>query len=135
MWPKIHSNRDPRDTLLKELGKEFGVYLKLGSQWGGRLLRSHPRKSFYAMVVLLVISVVLSFTLFRNPEKMAIATQKEVSPISDGFGRIIQTTGKIRETMALKTLVDSLSRMKHLSSRDSSRLISALDRLQALTPH
>jgi hypothetical protein len=135
MWPKIHSNRDPRDTLLTELRKEFGAYYQLAGNWSIGLLRSHSKLSFYAMIALLLISLVLSFTVFRNREKVALVTTRPITTISDGFGQILKTTGKIREIVVLKQQVDSLSAKKNLSAADSSRLIAALDRLQQLAQH
>jgi hypothetical protein len=29
MWKRIHSNRDPRDTLYSEIRKEFGTYFTI----------------------------------------------------------------------------------------------------------
>lgn len=135
MWPKIHSNRDPRDTLLTELRKEFSAYYQLAGDWGIRLLKSHSRIAFYAMIALLLVSLVLSFTVFRHREKVALVTPRAMTTISDGFGQIMQTTGKIREIVVLKRQVDSLSARKNMSAADSSHLIVALDRLQQLSKH
>jgi len=133
MWPKIHSNRDPRDTLFKEIHKEFSPYFQKGGQWGVSWLRSHPKTALYGMITVLLVSLVVSFTLFRNHEKVAVVTVMQVSAVKDGFGQIIRASGKIRETIALKAQVDSLSALKTLSSRDSARLIATLDRLQHLS--
>ena len=133
MWPKIHSNRDPRDTLLKEVRKEFGTYFTLAGQWGGGILRSHPKIAFYGMVSLLLLSMVLSFTVFREREKVAVVLPQQVSPVVDGFGQILKTSGNIRETITLKSVVDSLTGVKTLTAADSARLLVALDRLQQLS--
>jgi hypothetical protein len=135
MWPKIHSNRDPRDTLFTELRKEFGAYYQLAGDWGIRLLKSHSKIAFYAMIALLLISLVLSFTVFRNREKVAVVTPRPITTLSDGFGQIMRTTGKISEIVMLKQQVDSLSVRKNLSAADSGRLIAALDRLQQFSKH
>jgi len=133
MWPKIHSNRDPRDTLFAELRKEFGNYFKLAGEWLKGLLEGHPKKAFYGMIALLLISLALSFTLFRNREKPIAVHVKQLAPVADGFGQLIQATGKIRETILLKQQIDSLSAVKVLTGQDSTRLIDALDRLQRLS--
>jgi len=135
MWPKIHSNRDPGDTLFKALGQEFATYFRLAGDWITSLLRSHPRLAFYSMIGLLVISLVLSFTVFRHREKVALGISPPITRITDGFGQIMQTTGRIREIVVLKQQVDSLSARRKLSAADSIRLIAALDRLQQLSKH
>ena len=44
----------------------------------------------------------------------------------------MQVTGKIRETLRLKHLVDSISAKKQLSPADSTALDSALNELQRI---
>jgi len=133
MWPKIHSNRGPRDTVFAELRKEFGNYFKMVSEWLQGLLEGHPKKAFYSMIALLLISLALSFTLFRNREQPVAVHRKPLAPFADGFGQLMQATGKIRETIMLKQQIDSLSAVKVLTAQDSTRLTAALDRLQRLS--
>ena len=133
MWPKIHSNRDPRDTVFAELRKEFGTYFKIAGQRLKELLEGHPKMTFYGMIALLLISMTLSFTFFRNREKPRAVRVKSFAPVADGFGQLMQATGKIRETIMLKQQIDSLSAVKVLTAQDSIRLIAALDRLQRLS--
>jgi hypothetical protein len=132
MWKKIHSNRDPRDTLYSELKKEFDAYFLIAGNAGRRLAGAYPRFFFGCMIFLMALSLVLSFTVFRHPEKAAITVIKKVNPVEEGFNQIMQATGNIRETMHLKKLVDSLTAKKQLNSEDSTLLDSALDRLSKI---
>lgn len=132
MWKKIHSNRDPRDTLYSEIKKEFSGCFELAGNGARRFLNARAKAVFGLMVVLLAASLILSFTLFRSPEKRAGADLKKVNPVEDGFSQILKATGNIRETIRLKHLVDSLSSKEHLTSADSTRLDSALDRLPGI---
>ena len=85
------------------------------------------------MVFLMSVSFILSFTLFRHPEVAAAKVQpSKVNPVQDGFGQLIEATGKIRNTLRLKHLVDSISAKKELSVADSVLLDSALSRLQRI---
>ena len=132
MWKRIHSNRDPRDTLYSEIRKEFSSYFTIVANSGKRLAIAYPKFLFGCMVLFMTVSMVLSFTLFRHREKAKPAVVKKVNPVEDGFNQIIQATGNIRETLHLKKLVDSLSAKKQLTTADSILLDSALDRLSKI---
>jgi hypothetical protein len=132
MWRKIHSNRDPRDTLYSEIRREFSGYFALGTNAGKRLAGAYPKFIFGCMVILMALSLVLSFTVFRHPDAPKISAIKKVDPVEDGFSQIMQATGNIRETMHLKKLVDSLTGKRQLSREDSTLLDSALDRLSKI---
>ncbi|QEM06225.1 hypothetical protein DIU31_022890 [Mucilaginibacter rubeus] len=132
MWKRIHSNRDPRDTLYSEIHKEFDSYFAIAGNAARRLANAYPRFIMGAMIFLMALSFVLSFTVFRKSEKANITVVKKVNPVEDGFRQILQATGNIRETMKLKKLVDSLTAKKQLSAVDSTLLDSALDRLSKI---
>ncbi|MBS1527869.1 MAG: hypothetical protein JST19_19650 [Bacteroidetes bacterium] len=132
MWRKIHSNRDPRDTLYSEVRKEFGAYFTFAGNSVGNLVRSYPRFFFGCMVLLMTVSMILSFTVFHHPDKAKVTAVRNPNPVSNGFNQILQATGNIRETLRLKKLVDSLSAKKQLSGTDSLSLDSALERLSRI---
>jgi len=135
MWKKIHSNRDPRDTLCSELRKEFGSYFDRGGMLTKQVMARYPRVFFYGMVLSLFISAVFSFTLFRQKEKKPLKmTAQPVNTLQVGFNQLLETTGRIRATLYLKHQVDSLSAKKHLTRADSIALDNALTRLDHLHP-
>ena len=134
MWRKIHSNRDPRDTLYSEIRKEFSPYFGKAGNLGKGILGRNPKFFFGLMVSAMVVSMALALTLFRHPEPARLDPNKKVliGPVDEGFTKIIRTSGKIRETLRLKSLVDSISQKKQLSEADSILLDSALDELQRI---
>jgi len=137
MWRKIHSNRDPRDTLFSELKKEFRPWVIAVSGGTSKLLAGHPRFFFCAMIVLMLVSAGLSFTVFRHREKPVdetISRGNNPSPVEDGFRQIMKTTGELQQTIRLKHIVDSLTAKKQLTPADSTALDSALNRLQHIHP-
>ena len=136
MFKRITSNRDPRDTLLSELKKEFGGYYSTAAGKGQHFVNRYPRFVFGSMIVLMLVSMGLSFTVFRNREvvvKKKLPVPQQNSPITTGFSQLIQTGEALRETIALKGQVDSLIAKKHLTKTDSATLEKALDRLQQIT--
>ncbi|MES2108738.1 MAG: hypothetical protein V4577_08330 [Bacteroidota bacterium] len=136
MWRKIHSNRDPRDTLLSELQKEFKPWFSNAKNYTKAALGSYPKFFFGCMITLLLVSFTLSFTVFRHREKpKVVATKPRPDPVGDGFSQIMKATVHLRETLKLKHTVDSLTSKKQLSATDSLLLDSALNRLQHIQTH
>ena len=137
MWRKIHSNRDPRDTIYGELKNEFSPWFGKANSAVKDLLKRYPKFFFGCMVALMVISLALSFTVFRHhgPLHPLPSVQKQSSPLQDGFTQIMETAGKIRQTLKLKHLVDSISAKKQLTQADSISLDSALSQLQRIHIH
>ncbi|MBB6107834.1 hypothetical protein SAMN05421821_101253 [Mucilaginibacter lappiensis] len=132
MWKRIHSNRDPRDTLYSEIHKEFNGYFSRAADMCKRLWAAYPKFFFGGMVLLLSASLILSFSVFRHSEQKKAAVVSRVNPVADGFNQILLATGNMRETIKLKKLIDSLTAKKQLSSVDSALLDSTLDRLSKI---
>jgi hypothetical protein len=132
MWRKIHSNRDPRNTLYSELRKEFGDYFSASGAFNKRILNAYPRLFFWLMIILLLGSAGLSFTIFRRPENKPVTQIKTVSPVTEGFSRIIESAAKIKKGLQLKRMVDSMINKKSLTRQDSITLENALDSLQQI---
>ncbi|MGF7036936.1 hypothetical protein [Mucilaginibacter lappiensis] len=135
MWRRIHSNRDPRDTLLSEIRKEFGTYFIILANYGKQVLTGNPRFFYWAMVFLMAVSMVLSFTVFRQPEEFrqpAPGLRESVAPVHEGFDQILEATAKIKETLRLKHLVDSITSRRSLTQADSMTLDTALSQLQRI---
>jgi len=132
MWRKIHSNRDPRDTLYSEIRREFGTYFYVAGNGFKSLLNAYPKVAFVSMVILMFVSAALSFTVFRQPGRKELSMIKTVNPVGDGFSQIIRTAEKIKVSLRLKRHIDSISSKKQLNATDSTMLENALDSLQHL---
>jgi hypothetical protein len=132
MWRKIHSNRDPRDTLYSEVRKEFGTYFSAAGNGIRTLLNANPKLSLAAMIIMMLVSATLSFTVFRQPEAKQVAKLQTVDPVGDGFTRLWETASMIKESLRLKRHIDSISSKKRLNATDSMMLENALDSLQHL---
>lgn len=129
MLKRIHSDRDPRDTLYSELKKEFGTYFQAGRNTAQAIFRRRPKCFFCCMIFLMLASMILSFPVLRDTEKPQQIVVKHPYVAPSGLDRILEATGQIREHLALRKLVDSLSAKKQLSSADSALLDSALNRM------
>lgn len=87
MWKRIHSNRDPRDTLYSEIHKEFDSYFAIAGNAARRLANAYPRFIMGAMIFLMALSFVLSFTVFRKSEKANITVVKKLTRWRMAFAR------------------------------------------------
>lgn len=133
MFRKIHSNRDPNETVLRQIKKEFAPHFERCSAKITQKLESNFKLSFSLMMTLIIISAGLSFTVFRNKEPAEKSVKHpKVNVVSDGFDQISNTTAAIRKTISLKQAVDSLTAKKTLSKKDSEVLINDLDKLHQL---
>lgn len=134
MFRKIRSNRDPRDTVFTELKKELRPYVGKLNRGAKQTAVRYPKVLFWFMVINLVLSAALSFTVFRHRRTTA-ATRKPVkvlAPVTGGFDRILQAGEAISEMMRLRKQIDSLSAKKKLAPADSVFLDSALTRFNQL---
>jgi hypothetical protein len=133
MFRKIHSNRDPEDTILTEIRKEFKIYFEKASKKITQILQRKPTTTFAAMIILLAFSAVLCFTICRNKEPAEkINKASKVNAVSDGFSQILSVSAAIKQSLDLKQQIDSLSAKKILSKTDSQTLIDDLDKLHQL---
>nr|WP_221452838.1 hypothetical protein [Mucilaginibacter sp. FT3.2] len=113
--------------------KEFAVYFGKAGNCAQSATTRYPRLLYGAMVGIIILSLLLSFTVFNKPPVVDKSkVNKEVRPLSDGFDRILRTGAALKETMAIKKQVDSLTAKKLLNHSDSIGLEKALDRLQQL---
>ena len=132
MFRKLHSNRDPRDTLLSEINKEFRPYVRKAGPGLKSIINNHPRFLFTMMVINIVLSAVLSFTVFRHQAPPPKVVKPQANPVSTGFDQIMRTGEKLKRSIALKRQIDSLTAKKQLSAADSLALEKALDTIQKL---
>ena len=131
MFRKIHSNRDPRDTVFREIKKEFRPYFDKAGRGLKKTADRYPKFLFWMMVINISLSVILVTTVFRpkgEPKKAPVL--KITGPMTGGFDQIMRMGDALRVTISLKKQVDSLTRQTILSKTDSAVLLKDLDSLQ-----
>jgi hypothetical protein len=133
MFKKIHSNRDPRDTLYSELKKEFSVYVDRGNDAFKSLVCGNPRFFFGLMIALLTGSLILAVALHHKlipPDKVAKAPKVQPVPLREGLDNIMAAGNALKQTIRLRRQVDSITGKKTLTKKDSLTLLRDLDSLQ-----
>lgn len=138
MFRKIHSNRDPKATLYSELRKEFGPYFQKANDRTFKTILAYPKPAFWGMLFLLLISAILSFTIFRkhpttHSAKVRATDAKTRKPVlDDGFERILSTGAALKRTLHLRDKVEVLLSKAKLDHADSLELEKTLDSLGQL---
>jgi hypothetical protein len=130
MFRKIHSNRNPQNTLLSELRTQFSPQIERCSKKITQKMKNHPKLIFRTMIICMFLSAGLSFTFFRNKDQ--VVKKPKVNVITDGFEQITTTANAIQQTISLKQQIDSLSAKRALTNQDSATLERDLDQLRQL---
>ena len=135
MFKKIHSDRDPRDTVISEIKKEFSPYFSKAGQGLEGTAKRYPKFLFWMMVINISLSIVLVATVFRRKDEPAKKPAVQLSPVSDGFDQLLAAGHRLKTVIALKKQVDSLVHKKQPNAADSAQLLRDLDSLQHLQIH
>jgi hypothetical protein len=132
MFRKITSNRDPGKTLGSELKKEFGIYFERAGLKSRQLMEKYPRQVFTAMVIAILFSGVLAFTVMRERQKPILQAKTSVQNTASGFGQIISTANALQTLWATQQQVDLLLKKDTLTHADSLTLNQALIQMESL---
>ena len=132
MFRKITSNRDPGKTLGSELKKEFGIYFERAGLKSQQLMEKYPRQVFTAMVIAILFSGVLAFTVMREKQKPIVLINASVQNTASGFGQIISTANALQTLWATQQQVDLLLKKDTLTHADSLTLNQALMQMESL---
>lgn len=132
MFRKTHSSPDQR-SLIEELRKELGPYFEKAEQVISGLLKRYPKQFFIAMIVLIIGSGILSFTVMRHGSKSASTYASGISSnTTSGLATILKTGSALSEVLSLQNQINSILKKDTLSSSDTLSLQNAFKRLEAI---
>jgi hypothetical protein len=132
MFRKITSNRDPGKTFGSELKKEFGIYFERAGKRSRQLLEKYPRQVFTIMIIAMLFSGVLAFTVMRQQQKLILPAKAAPQSAASGLGQIISAASALQALWATQQQVDSLLKKTSLSHADSLTLNHALTQMESL---
>lgn len=132
MFRKITSNRAPGKTLGSELKKEFGIYFERAGKRSREAIEKYPRQIFCLMVVSILFSGVLAFTVMREKQKPIVQPKASPQSAASGFGQIISTANALQALMATQQQVDQLLKKDTLTHADSLTLNRAFSQMESL---
>ncbi len=131
MFKKIISNRDPEKTVWSELNNEFSPYVSKADSGFRAVISAYPKAIFFGMVGLIILSIVLSFTLFRNTndpflQKTSAAIDVVREPPTND---VIQGVQLLQSMLSTRKTIDDLLSKVVLSGKDSVDLENAIEQL------
>lgn len=131
MFKKIISNRDPEKTVWSELNNEFSPYVSKADSGFRAFISAYPKAIFFGMVGLIILSIVLSFTLFRNTndpflQKTSAAIDVVREPPTND---VIQGVQLLQSMLSTRKTIDDLLSKDVLSGKDSVDLENAIEQL------
>ncbi|SDL86425.1 hypothetical protein SAMN05421813_10354 [Daejeonella rubra] len=131
MSRKTISEQDNQVTLFTELRKEFAGYFALLSQRRNQFLQRYPRQVFTGMLICLVTSVVLAFSVMRQKKvSTPSGVGKAGAEMASGLGQILNTGTALKEVLELQSQVEIILKKDSLNQADSLLLEAAFDRLE-----
>ena len=136
MFRKIHSKRNPSDTLFTELRQEFAIHFNRFWQWFTALCSRYPKQVYGTMVLLILVSAICSFLIRGTspaPAQKWRPSSRLVTPVADGFGQIMQKGIALKEAAKIKTQIEALILKDSLTGTDSILLEKSIDRLHELS--
>lgn len=133
MFRKITSNREPGKTLGSELKKEFGVYFGQAGQKGRQLMEKYPRQAFIIMVVSIIVSGILAFTVMRSRKATSVAPKAAYPQHAvSGIGQIMSTASALQSLWGIQQQINGLLKKDTLTHADSLTLNHALEQMDSL---
>lgn len=134
MFKKIHSNRDPEKTIWSELNNEFAPYISKANTGFSTIISAYPKQIFVGMMLLIIVSAVLSFTVFRNtddPLAVKVSQQERIIPQVPQVN-MLQMIDLMEETLLIQKQLDSIAAKEVLSATDSLTITNGIKRLDEL---
>lgn len=134
MFRKIHSNKDPGATIGTELKKEFGRYFRRAAIHCRRLLGKYPIPFFAGMVISILLSGILAFTIMRvdKPQALPALPRLPASGAGGGMGNMLEAYNALKEAAALQSRIEAIARKDTLDTADSTEVMDALLRIDAI---
>lgn len=132
MYRKIPSN--PVPNLYQELRKEFGGYLDQLASVLNSICNRYPRQLFAMMVLGILISGILAFTVLRVPGKPPLPSLdgSASQSLTSGLGNVIHSGQALREVLELQDQINTVLHKDSLDGRDSLVLRKAILRLETI---
>lgn len=130
MFRKTHFNNRPdmdTDTRVQRYFRRVQTYFR-------EILHRYPLPVFAGMVVCILLSGTLAFTVMRVKTPGGVPVFPKVPTIGAdiNIGGVIQTYDALREVSEIQQVIQSIIEKDSLHTTDSIRLISALKRFDEL---
>lgn len=125
--PSNPENRTDRVAGIRQQIQQTGVYFD-------RLVKRYPFHFLTVMLVCMVGSAILAFTVMRvnTPRQLPTFPEPPASGAGSSITGIIDTYGTLQEVTALQDTIASIIVKDTLNARDSIRLTETLQRFEQI---
>jgi hypothetical protein len=99
-----------------------------------RLVRRHPFYFLTGMLVCMIASAILAFTVMRTDTQSALPALPlpESNGVGNAIGGMVRTYGTLQEIAEIQREIQAIIEKDSLTATDSIRLIHALQRFEQL---
>jgi hypothetical protein len=135
MLQKIRSNRDPEKTIWSELRPIVAPYFSKANAGFSSVLKKQGKVIYAGMVVVIIVSAILSFTVFSttdNPLDNPLPSTTGIQSPHRKEENLLPKIEMLQSTLMLRKSIDSLLSKKVLTHQDSLSLVSAITKLEAI---
>jgi len=131
MFRKTHFRSRP--NVYQELTKEFGVYLvRLAVVWK-RILTTYPKQIFTFMIVCMMLSGALAFTVMRVKDDVRKSPLVNSGlEVNHGFGEMMDAGQALNKVLNLQNKINTVLHKDSLTASDSLNVKNALRQLEII---
>nr|WP_199156668.1 hypothetical protein [Pedobacter sp. ASV2] len=131
MYRKTHFK--PRPNLYLELRKEFGAYFSSLHAFWKNISARYPRQIFVVMLVSILLSGVLAFTVLRVKETGPLPSLSSTgADVTQGFGGILESGQALKKVLDLQNQINTVLHKDSLTAADSLLVKNAILQLETI---
>lgn len=119
-----------RITILSELRNEFAAQISCLRIFSARFFSQYPKAIFSAMVLLMVSSLLLCFTLLRTKPKKSGLENKALTNIGHGLSEIGTTVNSLEKALEMRAALKTMLAKDSLTSADSVLMAAMVSELE-----
>ncbi|MCX2584297.1 hypothetical protein [Pedobacter sp. MR22-3] len=122
-----------RITILSELRNEFAAQISFLRIFSARFFSQYSKTIFSAMVLLMVSSLLLCFTLLRTKPKKPGLENKALTNIGHGLSEIGTTVNSLEKALEMRAALKTLLAKDSLTSADSVLMAAMVSELEKIS--
>jgi hypothetical protein len=131
MYRKTHFK--PRPNLYLELRKEFGGHFSRMHVLWKNVSARYPRQIFIVMLVSILLSSILAFTVMRVKEAGQLPSISSTgADVTQGFGGILDAGHALKKVLDLQNQINTVLHKDSLTAADSLLVKNALRQLETI---
>lgn len=119
-------------TILSELKNEFAGQIGRFRTLSSRFFNQYPKAIFSAMVLLLVFSLLLCFTLLRAKPQKPGRESKALTNIGNGLSEIGSTVNSLEKALVMRAALKTMLSKDSLTSADSLLMVRMIAELEKM---